>query len=397
MADRGGKVVALHAVPPFAVGVGMRATATPSPELAPLLVMLDLIGAFGLVELERALTALLAEPATTPAEQRVSELSALTQLLESDLAVEYRYHRVAPVQVSQTSYELTRPAGAPTAEALINRYGGAESDGWAWACRAAWGLLPDGRKTKPGQAWTSARRGKRLGPRSDRDMVISSIRACAFALLRRPSSNVYIAWHGARRRRPRERAGGGAPRTHERLASIAAVYQHFASWERALLAADITDADLADARAKLLVGRDGASASDRAPSAHDVLAALTGDELDELGLTEQLRDRLVRKGCGGLPVSEASTLAHALGGSLDWLAGVSEEQRAPADITARFDPDALRREAKRAGVGLDALRHKAKLDVSGWRFIMARKREPTVAHLARWAGSLRTRCESLTS
>ena len=224
------------------------------------------------------------------------------------------------------SYELTRPARAPTAETLIDRYGGARSDGWAWACRAAWGLLPDGRKTKPGQAWASARRGKRLGPRSNRDTVISSIRACAFALLRRPSSNVYIAWRDARRRRPRERAGGGAPRAQERLASIAACYQHFASWERALLAADITDADLADARAKLLAGRDGASPSDRTPSAHDVLAALTGDELDELRLTEQLRDRLLRNRCGGLPVSEASALAHALGGSLDWLAGVSEER-----------------------------------------------------------------------
>lgn len=378
--------------------VGLVDPTEPTPAVHALLVMLDSATDFGVVELEDALGALMKGPAPTTTELRVAELSALSQLLESELAVTYARHRIAPVQVSQRAYDATRPAGAPTSETLIQRYGGAKKDGWSWACRAAWGLLPDGRKTKPGTGWASGLRGKKRPPRSDRDLVIRSIRECAFELLRRPSSNVYKEWLAAHRRRADSGPGGGQASNPHRRASIPAVYQQFPrGWTSALAAADITDAELADARAKLLAERSPAAASAAAvraaastPTPAEHLAGLDAAQLESVGLDERTRDRLLRKGFGELRVSQAAALAHALSGSLEWLVGTDGQPGEPADLTTRFDPDALRAAAKRSDIKLEALRAKARLDVSGWRAVMTCKREPTLAQLRRWATAVRS-------
>jgi hypothetical protein len=375
----------------------------PTPAVHALLVMLDSATDFGVVELENALGALMKGPAPTSAEQRVAELSALSQLLESELAVRYAGHRIAPVQVSQRAYDATRPPGAPTAETLIKRHGGEKKDGWSWACRAAWGLLPDGRKTKPGCGWASGLRGRKRGPRSDRDLVIRSIRECAFELLRRPSSNVYIEWLAAHRRRADSGPGGGRASNPHRRASIPAVYQQFPrGWTSALAAADITDAELADARAKLLAQRSPAAASAAAaraaastPTPAQRLAGLDAEQLASLGLDERTRERLLRKGFGELRVKQAAALAHALRGSMEWLVGADIDPGEPADPSTRFDPDALRAAAKRSDIKLEALRAKARLDVSGWRAVMTRKREPTLAQVQRWAASVRSDAAAL--
>ncbi len=386
-------------------GAGSGGPQEPSPVLHALLVMLDGATDFGVVELENALGALIRVPAPTSAEQRVAELSALSQLLESELAVTYARHPIAPVQVSQGDYDATRPPGAPSSETLIKRHGTSRNDGWAWACRAAWGLLPDGRKTKPGSAWASGLRGKKRPPRSDRDLVIRSIRECTLELLRRPSSNVYIEWLNAHRRRAAGGPGGGKAVQPKRRASIRAVYQQFPrGWSAALAAANITDAELARARAKLLADRnpgasardaDNAAASAATPAAR--LAGLNAEQVAAVRLDERTCDRLVRKGFGELAVSQAATLANALGGSMMWLTRHDRDPGVPADPGTRFDPDALRAAAKRSDIKLEALRAKARLDVSGWRAVMTRKREPTFAQVERWTDALRCGLEELFS
>jgi len=380
-----------------AAAAGLVDPTEPPSAVHALLVMLDSATDFGAVELESALGALLKGPAPTTTELRVAELSALSQLLESELAVTYACHRIAPVQVSQRAYDATRPPGAPTSETLIKRHGGEKKDGWSWACRAAWGLLPDGRKTRPGSGWASGLRGKKRPPRSDRDLVIRSIRECAFELLRRPSSNVYVEWLAAHRRRAKSGPGGGQASNPHRRASIPAVYQQFPrGWSTALAAADITDAELADARAKLLAERSPSARANGgvlrapAPTPAERMAELSAERLASVGLDERTRDRLVRKGCGELRVSQAAKVAYALSASLDWLAGADGQPGEPADPGARFDPDALRAAAKRSDIKLEALRAKVRLDVSDWRAVMTCKREPTLAQVQRWATALRS-------
>ncbi len=372
--------------------------------------MLDGVTDFGVVELERLLAALLRGPAPTPAEQRVAELFALSQLLESELAVSLPHHPTAQRQVSQVDYDATRPPGAPTAETLVKRYGTVEKDGWSWACRAAWGLLPDGRKTKPGMGWPAASRGKKRSPRSDRDAVIRSIRACAFELLRRPSSNVYIEWLNAQRRRANDGPGGGRAGQRQGSASMAAVYSQFPrGWASALASADITDSELAATRARGAAERSPGRSRRGAGSAtavHSVphalgtetspptpagrLAGLGPKQLAALDLDERTRSRLLRNGFGQMPLGHAVTLARALDGSLAWLAGRDDWPGEPPDTGARFDPTALRAAATRSGIHLEALRGTGKLDVSGWRAIMTGKSEPTLSQVQRWAAATRT-------
>jgi len=176
------------AAPGDAVGVEQHVPAA-------LLVMLDHLVPAGQVELEGALAAHLTPPVDVTA-RRVAELIALTRALEGSLAVHIPNHPVAPVQVAQKDYDMLRPAEAPTSGTLVKRYGH-----WESACRAAWGLLPDGRKTQPGRAWSARLRGRSMPDGYTPKEVQRAIRACATALCRRPSSNAYKVWVERRRRR----------------------------------------------------------------------------------------------------------------------------------------------------------------------------------------------------
>lgn len=373
----------------------------PPAAMGVLLAMLDEVGEFGLVELERALTVLLQAPARTAAQDRVATLLGLSQLLESELAVQVPNHPIAPVQVPRDVYDAARPDGAPSAQALAARFGTSQENGWSWACRAAWGLLPDGRKTQPGLAWPSALRGRKRPPRADRDLVIASLRACAFKLLRRPSSNVYAAWLEAHRRRDGARRGGAPAGPVQRRATMGAIYKQFPrGWASALAAADITDRELAHARAALastVTARRRAGEPPGPPTPAQALEQLDAGRSAALGLDERARARLARRGFGELAVSRAAAVAVAFGGSLDWLAELDAEPGGPADPGARFCAPALRAEAKRADVKLEALRARARLDVSGWRAVVTGKREPTLAHLTVWARATRTTVTALTT
>ena len=372
--------------------IGASAEAGSTPVMA-LLAMAERVTPMGQVELERLLAARLQAPPPTPAEARVAELSALATLLESGLAVSLPHHPIAPVQVPQKDYDATRPPTAPPAETLVARYGGAAKDGWAWACRAAWGLLPDGRKRKPGLGWAHPQRGKRRVPRSGRDHVIASIRTCAFALLRRPSSNMYILW---RKNSRRTRSSGGGRRNNslakpDRPAGMKAVYRRFPrGWASALAAANITDSELLAERRRLLAAARGPHLTNaEAPGVREEVGNLTAEQLASLRLTPKLQERLTRKGCEELALSIALGLAHELDGSLDWLAERDDGRGKPPPAHARFSPTAVREQARQAGVLLTALAACAGLDTSGWRALMVCKREPTLGQLAEMAALLR--------
>ena len=211
-----------------------------------LLVLLDHCPAAGLVELERAIAYRLRRE-LTPAQRRVAELGTLAKLLGSPLAREIPYHAVATIQIDRKVYDDHRPPEAPSSETLVNRYGGAKKGGWWWALRAAQGLLDDGRSRGPGKPWVDGRRGRPAPPPTTPAHAIHSIRACALALGRRPSSSVYDEWVTARMRRH----GSVAPGIG-RLCSFDTVCRHFGTWKAALDATDLTDEELAEARAARL-------------------------------------------------------------------------------------------------------------------------------------------------
>lgn len=363
--------------------------------------LLERVPPSGLVELERVLRGHLfrARPA---AERRVQELSHLAELLESEFAVHLPHHPRAPVQVSQCDYDRTRPNGAPSAEMLVDRY-----VYWEWACRAAWGLRTDGSKSKPGQPWAHPLRGKRRQYKYTREDVIDSIRECALALCRRPSSNVFQEWTRAERRR-RKRAGGQPRHPHSsaegrrpvRLADMHAVYKQFSSWAAALAAANISDAELGSARLKLLGVPDQPATVKSWPGSTPAerLLALDASALAELGLrTRHDSQRLARRGFGHLPVSRAAAFAHALGGSLAWLAGSSVE---PGDVCApdaHFNGPEYTRRRKAAGVRENSILCQARLGVVNYRRIIRESVEPTLDTVSRFARAVGCSVDELVS
>jgi hypothetical protein len=131
--------------------------------------------------------------APSAAEERVAELGLLARMIEEmpEPATEWPY-------VERQAYDEHREhedPGAARSALLTERYGT-----WSQACRAAHGLQPDGRKSQPGQPWPT---GGKVAKFSDGE-CIASIRACADALGRVPSSHEYQRWRLWRMRTARK-------------------------------------------------------------------------------------------------------------------------------------------------------------------------------------------------
>jgi hypothetical protein len=143
-------------------------------------------------EVARVLHARLNAPPTA-AERRVKELFFLTRLLEEQ-----------PQPVDRLPYILrylydarraTDAPDAPPSARLQERFGS-----WPRACHAAWGLREDGRSFGEGQPWPKPPRRRK--PYSVEEAK-ASVRACAKAIGRIPSSYQYHQWVIARRARAR--------------------------------------------------------------------------------------------------------------------------------------------------------------------------------------------------
>jgi hypothetical protein len=173
---------------------------TATADLAPTRAMADFLSPDGIAELARAIHAVLNAPPTA-ASRRIAELRFLTSLLEErPQAPEF-----APY-VERTVYDERRKKEAPDAPPsarLTERYGS-----WPRACRAAWGLLADGRSFGPADPWS---RPPRRRANWTREEGIASVLMCRDAFGRWPSSYEYHHW--VINRRAREKKAGIPTRT----------------------------------------------------------------------------------------------------------------------------------------------------------------------------------------
>jgi len=236
-------------------------------------------------------------------------------------------------RLSRQLYDRLAPPEATPSRRLVDDFGS-----WYAACRAAHGLLPDGRYLGEGRPWSS---GPRVQRRSDRE-ISDAVRECGLLLGRRPSSADYYRFQTIRAARLRERGGSA-----KHPPAVGTAIARFGSWASVLAACHFTDSELAAARvARILRGFTPEPADDTPPAR---LAQLTETALGQLGMSPLERDHLMEQGCGELPVERACELARALEGSLDWLAGRTSAPGSPPPAGSRFSKAgylALRRKSR---------------------------------------------------
>lgn len=367
----------------------------PNPAVKLILVMLDTLDDRAAAEVESALSSRL-HSTPTPAERRVAELGYLARLLEranpsssspttrtlaaaADASIGRGRRRQGDVRtprLSQSIYDARQPTESPespSAEQLVERYGS-----WVSACRAAFGLLPDGRSRGSGSAWAQPLAGKQR-PRYDLDDVRANIRRCARELGRIPSAGDYHLW--AREAKAKARAAGagiGSASDHPRIPGISVVYRLFPKsgreanrWRAALADIGLTEAEIAEARTAHLIG-----VTAPPPSAKSRRAKTAKVEV--------------------LMLQQAIELARERGGSLDWLAGRTHARGMPPAAAATFSADRLRAARERRGVTDGALRAAARLQVGPWRRALAGQIELSFGQLIKLAAVLGLAVDELT-
>ena len=102
--------------------------------------------------------------------------------------------------------------------------------------------------------------------------------------------------------------------------------------------------------------------------------------------------RAARDGFASLTVADAARLAHALGGSLDWLAGRQPDPGPPAGAVTRLDAEAIRGARLDAAVSETALRAATGCTLSAWRMLLSGRYEPTLEIVVTLAGVLDRGC-----
>lgn len=130
--------------------------------------------------------------------------------------------------IERHRYDRQRPPDSPPSQQLVARYGP-----WIDVCRAADGLLPDGRYLGLGRPWRcptyddQGRQGPGQ-PMYDKAACRRAIERCATALGRQPSTTDYIRWRAGRL--------SAAPRS-DRLALGLPTYnvikERFGGWKKA--------------------------------------------------------------------------------------------------------------------------------------------------------------------
>ncbi|MCW2984201.1 MAG: hypothetical protein JWR63_1771 [Conexibacter sp.] len=350
----------------------------------------------GRVRLERALTLQLQEP-DSPARRRVAELGPLADLLEkhgepyddpvvlrqlaSELYLLERHRdrlpreerhlladeirslrkrsrdRIGTPVVDASLYDRLRPAGSPAAETLGRRFGG-----WHKACRAAYGLQPDGSTIGPGRPWATPVHASRGVPLYSEDGCIDAVRRCARSLLRVPSSQDYVMWQWAQRRRQ-----PGKMPADLGLPAIGTVLKRFTTWQAVLDAAAICRHELAELRAAQVPSE----------AAHPAVEGARRDEV------------LSGRELGRLPLSEAIALAVDAQVSIEWLAGDDNSVAPAPPAGAGLDTMAIRARRAETKVRDDALARAAKCTTGQWRQALAGRREFSAGQILAVASLLR--------
>jgi hypothetical protein len=203
---------------------------------------------------------------------------------------------------------------------------------------------------------------------------------------RAPSPERYTDWRRALIATP----GNGAVR----VPTVKSIVEHAGdgSWRAAAARAAIDPTELARSRAAHLPQVEPAPAT-----VADRLDALDESQLATLGLT-RTHARLLRgpKPRAALALSAAVPVARTLGGSLDWLADLSDEPGIPPDGERAFDSAQVKALREHHGISEKLLREGAGLTLGDWRRLMAGSREPTLGQLKALARSLRTSIAAIT-
>lgn len=353
--------------------------------------MLSTAGDTTLAELERALSLQLTGPQTA-AERRVAQLGTLTRLLR-ERDPDWQGNRPPLTREEYDERRVEIDPMAPAAETLAARYGS-----WLKACRAAHGLLEDGRYTGSSQPWAQPLRGRaRLRPYTLEE-VHAALRRCALELGRVPSSGDYHWWTREKKRLLRQR--GIDLQTsldpQHRIPGIGPLYRYYgkgrAKFQQALADARLNPVEIAAARAKRLLAGIQLPAHTDAPKAELLQHAPT--ELAAAGVTAESRKLVDAHGFGPLPISQAAAVARLLECALDWLAGCSLHRGEPP-TGSRLDTILVSSLAKDRGVSSRELREALSLPTGPFRRIMSGSAEPTLAEVAAIAACLHRRTDEI--
>lgn len=353
---------------------------------APVIAMLEALEREALAELEHALSLRL-ERRLTAAERRWAELGALATLLTGlPPEPDGRTPRLA-----RETYEQHRELHAPDApdyRTLVERYGS-----WVRVCRAAHGLLPDGRYLGAGQPWASPARGRKKVAEYTTEELHEAIRRCALELGHIPGSGDYKSWSSEKKLRARKTGA------RLRIPDMKVLYRLYPEgvnrWQLALADAHLNEVDIARARARKLLGASGCHELPNEPIGR--LRLVTEGELTMAGFSGDDRSEIEREGFSWLPLSRAIALAELLDGCLDWLTGRSlDTGQAPVGAAA-FAPDTFAALLKTSKVSPKHVREQLDLPTGPYRDLVGGRREPLVAELIVMATLLRCRLDDLVS
>jgi len=344
---------------------------------APIEALLRALEQGSLAELERALTLRL-QPTPTPAERRVAELGLLAELLAERGSAASPDSPDVP-RVEREAYErhrLASRADAPAADTLAKRYGG-----WRRACRAAHGLLPDGRHRGPGKPWPSPARGRRRVSPYSLEEIRAAIRRCALELGRIPSSGDYHWWSREKRRALRARgvelATSRLP--EHRVPGIEALYRHYPCgrerFRQALRESALSEVEIAIARANRLLPA--------LKVAHGPRTALRelASRTQAAGLDSDTLARIEEHGFGWLDLPRAVEIARLLRGSLEWLVGRSASRGSPP-AGESFDSERFRLLARERKLSEREICERLSLPAGPFRRLMRGSDQPLLVELA---------------
>jgi hypothetical protein len=330
--------------------------------------MLDAAGPVARRELEARLAADLTDEPTA-ADRRAAELGALASMLNMRAPARgWTYSTIG-----QAEYEKRRPDDAPPASVLAERY-----DGWKRACKAAYGLKPDGRTLgRSHHAWPHPGRGRPWIEPYTVDEVVRAIRRCGLELACRPSSTTYVRWSATKRRLAREN------NKDVRIPNINAVYRHFGprwsgardAWRRAAAAAAITDDDLREAHVRRM------KLDQLELTAADELDPETAKTLQAAGVTDESIELIQQGEPGKLKLWQAVVAARTVGCSLAFLIHATRERGQPPAGDLRFDHVAYLRRRRDAGIAAERVRQVLGLGPRDGRRLALGTYEPTVGQV----------------
>ena len=141
----------------------------PSAEVAVVIAMCSQLSEIELRELHRLLRRRLRPTTSVAGVRRVELLGPLAELLDATCNPTASFSWVA-----RSTYDERRGADAPPSERLQRIFGS-----WAAACRAAAGIRPDGRKSRPGRIGRPTPSGGGNPPVYTRQEVIDAFYECA--------------------------------------------------------------------------------------------------------------------------------------------------------------------------------------------------------------------------